>query len=148
MITHTNGTTTYKLDAVDLRALELVALCDEHDEEPYEVIDVYGTDDENVTHGPAYLPTKRTSRRLAPMDRPTINQPAHTKITITYHATPNGLRPHRFVPVIDVNGKFSGSTYCERDYERQEALDLAEIEAHKEASHFVGDWDITILAAN
>ena len=70
-----------------------------------------------------------------------------TKITISYHAVPNGLRPNRFVPVIDVKGKFIGSTYCEHDYERQEALDLAKIEAHKEAAHFVGDWDLTVCAA-
>ena len=69
------------------------------------------------------------------------------KITIEYGAVANlNSWVCGWVPVIYVNGRMRGDTYCARGYEKWDAEERAAKMAEEEAKRFGGDWEIEILA--
>jgi hypothetical protein len=69
-----------------------------------------------------------------------------TRVTIVWYAFPNmNKRDARggFMPVYELDGKVRGDTYG-RGYDKEEAEQLAEAMAHKEAERYIGDWDVIV----
>lgn len=64
-------------------------------------------------------------------------------IAILYYAAPNA-HTGGYVPLISVNGRQQGSTYCERHMTKAEALTQAHHDAEDEESHYGGDFTTTI----
>lgn len=47
------------------------------------------------------------------------------------------------MPVYDFDGKTRGHTYG-KGYDLEDALEMACVDAEKEAARYVGDWDVTV----
>lgn len=63
-------------------------------------------------------------------------------IKIEFGTVVNAFASRGHLPVIWVNGKLRGTTYCSTGYDQDDALLLAKIAADKEAARYVGDWDV------
>jgi len=69
---------------------------------------------------------------------------ADEDIRIRWYAVPNENKTRGgFMPVYEKNGRVHGHTYG-RGYDRDEAETLAKADAEDEASHYVGDWNVSV----
>jgi hypothetical protein len=66
------------------------------------------------------------------------------RISIRYSAVRNARAGAGWLPQVWVNGRPSLSTWSPTGYDRGEAAHRARVCAEEEASHFVGDWTISI----
>jgi hypothetical protein len=74
-----------------------------------------------------------------------MGRSGHTRVDIRWYAIPNQNKVSGgFLPMIEEDGKARGDTWASRGYDKAEAEAMAEEDAHKAASRFVGDWNVVV----
>lgn len=74
-----------------------------------------------------------------------IDRSKHTHVDIRWYAVPNQNKTSGgFLPMLEEDGRTRGDTWSSRGYDKAEAEALAEENAHKAASRFVGDWNVVV----
>lgn len=108
---------------------------------------------EDVRNTPAWRDAMSEIRMIDLMSRMTgsvpgrrigIDRSKHTRVDIRWYAIPNQNKSGGFLPMIEEDGRARGDTWASRGYDKAEAETIAEENAHKAASRFVGDWNVVV----
>lgn len=110
---------------------------------------------EDVRNSPAWRDAMSESRMIDLMSRVGADvslgrrvgtgRHAHTRVDIRWYAIPNENKAAGgFLPMIEEDGKARGDTWRDRGWSKARAETEAEEWAHRAASRFVGDWNVTV----